>query len=84
MARQLWLFPSTMRNPLPERTAFSYADVCPTNARVALEERYGHLLEETEEFNRQIVSFQANRTETLHGWFKYREGFSANLVEILV
>jgi DNA modification methylase len=64
-------------------STFSHGAVCPEGARIALERDYGHLLEETDEFNRQLVSFQANKTEVLHSWVKYREGFSAALVEIL-
>lgn len=63
---------------------FSHDSVCPETARIELETRYGHLLEETEDFNRRLVSFQANKTEVLHSWIKYREGFSAGLVEILI
>lgn len=66
------------------REQFSHGGVCPEEARRALEEKYSHLLEETDEFDRQLVSFQANKTETLHSWIKYREGFSAELVEILI
>ncbi len=68
----------------PIREVFSHEGVCPETARVALEERYAHLLEETDKFNRQLVSFQANKAEVLHSWIKYREGFSADLVEILI
>lgn len=83
--QQLSLFPDLMKREAHlKHTAFSHNGVCAEGARIALEERYGHLLEETDEFNRQLVSFQANRTETLHSWFKYREGFSADLVEILM
>lgn len=63
---------------------FSHEGVCPENARLALEQRYGWLLEETDRFNRQLVSFQASKTEMLHGWISYREGFSAELVERLL
>jgi hypothetical protein len=63
---------------------FSHGGVTSDKARVALEERYGALLAETQEFDRQLVSFQANKTKTLHSWIKYREGFSAELVEILL
>lgn len=66
------------------RDTFSHDGVCAESARIALEENYGHLLEETDEFNRQLVSFQANKTEVLHSWVKYREGFSANLVDLLI
>jgi DNA modification methylase len=63
---------------------FSHGNVWTEEARIALEEKYGHLLEETDEFNRQLVSFQANKTEVLHSWIKYKEGFSANLVDLLI
>jgi len=63
---------------------FSHDAVCPETARVALEQEYGYLLEESNTFNRQLVSFQGNKTERLHGWVKYREGFSAELVESLL
>ena len=66
------------------REAFSHDGVAPEAARIAMEERYGHLLEETDIFNRQLVSFQANKTDVLHSWIKYREGFSGDLVEILI
>lgn len=65
------------------RDSFSHNGVSPEDARIRLEERYGNLLDETDKFSRQLVSFQANKTETLHSWIKYREGFSAELVEIL-
>ncbi len=42
------------------------------------------MLEETDRFNRQLVSFQSSKTEMLHGWISYREGFSAELVERLL
>jgi len=64
--------------------SFSHHETCEENARQALENRYENLLEETDKFSRRTVSFQANKIETLHNWFKYREGFSAQLVEILL
>ncbi len=64
--------------------AFSHEDVSPQDARLTLEARYAFLLEETDRFNRQLVSFQASKTEMLHGWISYREGFSAELVERLL
>lgn len=64
--------------------AFSHDAVCSQAARAALEEGYIHLMEETDQFNRQLVSFQTNKTEMLHGWISYREGFSPTLVEMLL
>ncbi len=80
--RQLALLSVVEEDTLREE--FSHAGVAPEEARLALERRYGDLLEETLEFDRQLVSFQANKTETLHSWVKYREGFSADLVESLL
>ena len=34
--------------------------------------------------NRQLVSFQANKTRPVYRWYKYKEGFSAALVEHLL
>ena len=82
--KQLRMFEKQIDEPEPTRDSFSHNGVSPEDARISLEERYGHLLEETDEFDRQIVSFQANKTEVLHSWLKYREGFSADLVEILI
>ena len=36
-----------------------------------------------EVLTRKIVSFQANKTRTCYRWYKYKEAFSANLVEYL-
>ncbi len=83
--QQLSFFPGVRMDPTDlMRETFSHNGVCQEDARIRLEEHYGHLLEETDEFNRQLVSFQANKTGVLHSWIKYREGFSASLVEILL
>lgn len=42
------------------------------------------IIEETKDFSRKTVSFQGNKTEVLHSWVKYREGFSSDLVETLL
>lgn len=76
-------FEKAVRPPIT-RDAFSHDQVCRETERIALERNYGHLLEETDRFSRQLVSFQANKTETLHSWIKYREGFSAALVQLLM
>jgi hypothetical protein len=34
--------------------------------------------------NRKIVSFQANKTIPFYRWYKYKEGFSAHLVEYYI
>ena len=49
-----------------------------------MEARYAELLEETEDFNRKLVSYQGNKGEIAHGWIRYKEGFSFKLVERLI
>jgi site-specific DNA-methyltransferase (cytosine-N4-specific) len=82
---QLSLFPS--EPPVKANyiiDSFSHNGFSDEQARVYLEKLYQPLLLETNKFSRRTVSFQANKTETLHGWMKYREGFSADLVQQLI
>ncbi|WP_282122178.1 DNA methyltransferase [Algibacter mikhailovii] len=44
-------------------------------------EKYEHFFATDNNINRKTVSFQANKTNPFYRWFKYKEGFSANLVE---
>ena len=53
-------------------------------ARVNLERKYQSVLQPTNRFNRQLVSYQANKSAKMHRWFKYKEGFSARLVHKLI
>jgi DNA modification methylase len=66
------------------RRSFSHDDACPQEERISLEQQYADLLEETARFDRRWVSYQGNKGEILHSWMKYREGFSAQLVECLL
>ncbi len=66
------------------RTGFSHDSICPQEARLALEDQYVDLLRETDDFDRRLVSYQGNKDEILHSWIKYREGFSAQLVQRLI
>jgi len=81
---QLSFFDDSKTHKNLARSTFSHNGVCPDDARIALDERYADFFEETDKFNRQLVSFQANKTEVLHSWMKYREGFSASLIEALI
>ena len=45
------------------RKSFSHNNVCPQAERIALEEKYGSLLVETNKFNRKLVSYQGNKGE---------------------
>jgi len=64
--------------------SFSHGNVCTEQERLALETRYACLLEETDEFSRKLVSYQGNKGELVHGWIRYKEGFSAQLVATLI
>jgi len=62
--------------------SFSHGNIAPQDERQKLEQRYADLFVESSRFSRKLVSYQGNKTEILHSWVKYREGFSASLVEI--
>jgi hypothetical protein len=49
-----------------------------------LTKRFNSRLRTQPALNRQIVSFQANKERPGYRWYKYKEAFSANLVEYLL
>ncbi len=49
--------------------------------RQKLYQRFAHRLETANNLSRKVVSFQANKEEPVYRWFKYKEGFSSNLVK---
>lgn len=63
---------------------FSANNLCEETARQELEKKYAEYLDITEKFNRQSVSYQLSKKDVLHSWLKYKEGFSATLVNILL
>ncbi len=56
------------------------AEIFPTE-RQKLLDRLEVQLETAYNLNRKVVSFQANKDEPIYRWFKYKEGFSAQLVK---
>ena len=84
MGTQLSLFPAVKPIKQLTRNSFSHSNVCAQEARLSLEKQYESLLHETDKFSRKLVSYQGNKGELVHGWIRYKEGFSAQLVEILV
>jgi len=56
------------------------AELIPTE-RQLLHNRLADKLETAYNFNRKVVSFQANKDEPIYRWFKYKEGFSSALVK---
>ena len=49
--------------------------------REELLNRFQDKLETAYHLNRQVVSFQANKSQPIYRWFKYKEGFSSTLVK---
>ena len=49
--------------------------------RQKLYQRFSDRLETAYNLSRKVVSFQANKEEPVYRWFKYKEGFSSNLVK---
>ena len=62
--------------PLPKKFQPIQAD----NERCALLRKYADRMTMVPALNRSLVSFQANKTTPFYRWFKYREGFSHELV----
>ncbi len=48
------------------------------------EQRYGPKFSTEKALNRTLVSFQANKLRAVYRWYKYKEAFSAGLVEFLL
>ena len=63
---------------------FSADGVCKETARQEIEEKYKPILEVTTKFDRRSVSYQLSKKDMLHSWLKYKEGFSAGLVNTLL
>lgn len=65
-------------------TSFSADGFASDTERIHLEEKYWPLVEITDKFDRRSVSFQLSKNDCIHGWLKYKEGFSAELVRNLI
>lgn len=63
---------------------FSADGVCEEQARQELEKKYRPILEVTTKFDRRSVSYQLSKKDMLHSWLKYKEGFSADLVNTIL
>ncbi|MBL7132446.1 MAG: site-specific DNA-methyltransferase [Candidatus Omnitrophica bacterium] len=48
-----------------------------------LENRFSPKIQTNFDFNRKLVSFQANKSLPEYRWFKYKEGFSATLIKYI-
>ena len=55
-----------------------------TEYRDLLEKKYKPLIAHNPQLKRTLVSFQANKHVPLYRWFRYKEGFSAQMVRYLL
>jgi len=55
-------------------------EIFPTERQI-LFDKYEKIFEVANYLNRKLVSFQANKEKPIYRWFKYKEGFSSNLVK---
>ncbi len=55
-----------------------------TAARDDLYRRFQGKIKLNPDLNRQLVSYQADKETVIYRWFKYREGFTARLVQYLL
>lgn len=65
-------------------SSFSAGGFCDDTYRQILEKKYATILEISDKFDRQSVSYQLSKKDALHSWLRYKEGFSANLVNMLL
>ena len=63
---------------------FSHQNANSDKYRQELENQFIPITETTNRFDRKLVSFQGNKSKTVHSWFKYKEGYSTSLVESLI
>lgn len=54
------------------------------NHREYLNFKYSSKFEINPKLNRSLISFQANKSEPLYRWFKYKEGFSSKFVKYIL
>lgn len=50
----------------------------------ALYSKYINVIKEDQNLTRQLVSFQANKKKSTYRWYKYKEAFSADLLEYFI
>jgi site-specific DNA-methyltransferase (cytosine-N4-specific) len=82
--QELSLFPLAQDSAAYILDSFSAEGAFPDVARRELESRYSHLIKVTNRFDRRSVSYQLSKNASVHSWLKYKEGFSADLVNQLI
>lgn len=59
-------------------------DAIELNERELLYDKFASILAEDKTLSRKLVSFQANKASPIYRWFKYKEGFSSELVKYYI
>jgi hypothetical protein len=55
-----------------------------SHMHVLTEHKFNAVIQESNEFSRRLVSFQGNRSEPYSRWFPYKEGFSKEMVHLIL
>lgn len=75
-------FTPAIKTQLPSQSVQAQNEITPFNDD--LEKHFREKFSIQTSLNRQLVSFQANKTRPIYRWYKYKEAFSAALVEHLL
>ena len=86
---EFFLFPECELTPPVDKTKWEISEFSANGfssqcARLALEKKYMPIVEITDKFSRQSVSYQLSKKNAVARWLKYKEGFSCDLVENLL
>ena len=82
--KQLSLFDMPLVNEKWQVQNFSADNFGQQSARMSLEQKLIDITIVSNDFSRQNVSYQLSKSDCLHRWLKYKEGFSADLVKKLL
>lgn len=79
IARHMYVIKPNGRN-----SHFIALGQAPRIERQKLEDAYRNLIEVNTSLDRKLVSFQANKDIPFYNWFAYKEGFSYQMVKMLI
>ncbi len=76
--------PEMLDEPVVAIEAVDPANAPPTQDRELLYQKFQGRIIHNPALDRTLVSFQANKSTPFYSWFKYKEGFSQQLVAYLL
>ncbi|MBN1618890.1 hypothetical protein JW887_06155 [Candidatus Dojkabacteria bacterium] len=78
------MYPLTYLDILEEDLVLLNQEEPKNTSRVNLHEKYKDKFLVNPTLNRSLISFQANKSEPIYRWFKYKEGFSSKFVKYIL